>query len=390
MLQIPHRKLRILAVYANHGGCSFYRTLSPMKVLQEEHPDKVEIRFTDNPLQLDQATGQVPPEDQLVDMNWADIIFTGNILKFGGPYTARVCEVAKNLGKFLHFDTDDLLTELYDSHKLYGVYKENKLDEITKYCYAISDLVTVTQVKFAKRIQPFVGKILATVRNTIDYSLPCWNHPKTEARFLRVGWAGGIHHIPDVKVFESVPHLVNQKVGRENIKWQFYGHPPPDQAKKGGWEDSVWPEYRARLLNAFKGQPNYQIFYALPPDSYGVYFSDMDLAIAPLQMNPFNDSKSDIKVAECSRYKIPLIASNVGCYNETIVNGETGFLIDPDAPKTEWVKVLSKLAKDKKLVKQMGQNLYDRTKDLFDARKQSTARLELYYRAMQDVGFQLK
>ena len=389
-LQIPHRKLKILSVFANYGGCSYYRTLCPMGVLQREHPDQVEVRFTDNPLELDvSANGAMPPPEKLVDMNWADIIFTGNILKFGGPYTARVCEVAKNLGKFLHFDTDDLLTELYDSHKLYSVYKENKLDEVTKYCYAIADLVTVTQVKFAKRVQPFVGKILATIRNTIDYSLPAWNHPRVEAKFCRIGWAGGIHHIPDVKVFESVPHLVNQRVGRENVKWQFYGHPPPDQAKKGGWEDSVWPEYRAKLLNAFKGQPNYQIFYALPPDQYGAYFSNMDIAIAPLQMNPFNDAKSDIKVAECARYKVPLVASNVGCYNETIVNGETGFLIDADAPKTKWVEVLSKLIKDKKLVKQMGQNLYDRTKDLFDCAKQSTNRLELYYRAMQDVGYKL-
>ena len=104
----------------------------------------------------------------------------------------------------------------------------------------------------------------------------------------------------------------------------------------------------------------------------------------------FNDSKSDIKVAECSRYKIPLVASNVGCYDETIINGETGYLIDPDAPKSEWVKTLSKLCKDKKHRIELGQNLHDRTKDLYDGRKQTHMRYQLYVQAIKDTNHPLK
>ena len=139
----------------------------------------------------------------------------------------------------------------------------------------------------------------------------------------------------------------------------------------------------AQLLNGFKGQKNYQVHYAVPPNQYGKFYANMDVAIAPLAMNDFNDSKSDIKVAECSRYKIPLVASNVGSYNQTIINGETGYLLDPDAPKSEWAKVLSKLVKDKKHRMELGQNLHDRTKDIFDARKQAHQRLEIYKQVMQ-------
>ena len=120
-----------------------------------------------------------------------------------------------------------------------------------------------------------------------------------------------------------------------------------------------------------------------------MYYADMDVAIAPLEMNDFNDSKSDIKVAECSRYKIPLVASNVGCYDDTIINGETGYLIDPDSPKSEWVKVLTKLCKDKKHRIELGRNLHERTKDLFDGRKQSQARYDLYLAAIKDTGYKL-
>ena len=377
-------------VYANHGGCSYYRQLSPMKMLSEELPDKVEIRYSDNPLEVDPKDASMPTHDKLEDMNWADIVFVANILKWGGPYTARVVGVAKELGKFVHFDTDDLLTDLYEEHHLFKTYKDNNLDEITKFCYHSADLVTVTQVKFAERIKPFVGKCLAIVKNVLDYSLEAWNFPKSKAKFTRIGYAAGIHHRGDVRVFSSVPHIVNQKVGKENVQWNFYGHPPPDANRpKGGWEEKVWPEYMQSLLKGFKGHKNYNIHYALPPDAYGRYYASMDVAIAPLQMNNFNDSKSDIKVAECSRYKIPLIASNVGCYDETIINGETGYLIDPDAPKSEWIKILSKLCKDKNHRIEMGKNLHDRTKDLFDGRKQAQQRYDLYMRAIQDLGHKL-
>ena len=143
------RKLKILVVFANHGGCSYYRQLSPMGMLAQELSDKVEVRFNDNPLEVDTEKNYAPPADKLNDMNWADIVFVANILKYGGPYTARVIGIAKELKKFVHFDTDDLLTDLYKEHHLYETYRDNKLGDVTKYCYYSADLVTVTSAKFA-------------------------------------------------------------------------------------------------------------------------------------------------------------------------------------------------------------------------------------------------
>ena len=110
---------------------------------------------------------------------------------------------------------------------------------------------------------------------------------------------------------------------------------------------------------------NHAIYGALPSSDYGVFYSNIDLAIAPLQSNAFNDSKSDIKVAECGRYKVPLIASDVGCYDDTIVNGQTGFLVPPGASKSEWSKLLSKVLKDPKWIREMGENLHTITEELF-------------------------
>lgn len=384
-------KLKILCVPANEGGCAYYRIIAPYKKLEELYPDKVEIRWNKNPLGVDEKTGQWIPDWDFADMKWADIVFTQNLSNFGGNYTARIVGKAKEFGKFVHYDTDDLLTNIYKGHRLYNVYKEKGLEDITKFIYSHSDLVSVTQRKFAERVKPYCTNALAVIKNCVDYNLPCWNMPKvvlTEGKkkkvkknYTRFGWAGGIHHEQDLHYFSGVPHFVNQRVGRENCQWDFYGHPPP-QTAKDDWQIDVWNKYRNIILRGFKGSRNWAIHYAQPPDRYGQFFTNMDVALAPLENNEFNDSKSEIKVAECGRYGIPLVASNVGCYDEWIKDGETGFLIDPDKGISEWVRVLTLCAKNPKLVKQMGENLYNLTEENFDMNKVVKQRLDLYEELM--------
>jgi len=199
----------------------------------------------------------------------------------------------------------------------------------------------------------------------------------------RVGWAGGIHHEEDVKEFAGVPHMVNGRVGRQNVHWGFYGCPLPDvTGTSDQWQYEVWLNYKKILLQGFRGAPNWQVYNALSPDTYGGIYSQMDIAIAPLQMNNFNDSKSEIKVAECGRYKVPLIASDVGCYDETIINGKTGYLLPPSASRHEWVKVLTRCIKNPDHVREMGENLHKVTEEFFDLNKVCIKRLELYEQAI--------
>lgn len=379
------RKLRILTVPANFGGCSYYRIIDPYKKLVDLFPNVVEVRQNLNPLGVNEKTGQWVPDWTFEDMKWADIIFTQNLSNFGERYTARIIGKAVEFGKFVHYDTDDLLTNVYEGHRLHKIYNERKLDEFTKHIYANSHLVTVTQRKFAERVKPYCGNVLAIVKNAIDYNLPCWNHlkrPNHKKNYCRFGWAGGIHHEQDLKYFAGVPGMVNGRVGVQNCQWDFYGHPPPG-TKDEDWQVDVWKNYQRLLLRGYKGAKNYKIHYALPPDQYGVFFTNMDIALAPLENNMFNDSKSEIKLAESGRYSVPLVASNVGCYDEWIKNGETGYLIAPDAPLTEWVRVLSNLAKQPDLVREMGENLHKITEENFDLNKVVERRLELYYESMK-------
>lgn len=333
------RKLRILVVKANEGGCTYYRSILPFQKLEELFSNVVEIKWEHNPLGWDtQKPGQ---EGDMELLKWADIVHTANIHALGGNYTARLCGKAKEFGKLFHFDTDDLLTNLYDEHKLKEVYEKGGLSFVTKFIYFHADLVTVTQEKFAKEVSQFIQEtnMLAVIKNAIDYNLPCWNTPKTNnGNKVRIGWAGGIHHLPDVKEFSSVPWLVNQKVGKERILWDFYGRPPIDKTKpikeeRENFEQQTWDYYEKVLTAGFKGARNYNVYAALPTHQYGIFYANMDIAIAPLKMNPFNDMK-------CFRFgeKILMYDGSIKEVQDIQVGDK---LIGPDS-KVRNVKALSR------------------------------------------------
>ena len=282
------KKLHILAFIPNFGGCSYYRLLLPGRKLNEHYSNAVEVRFTENPLGVDLKTNKENIDEEL--FNWADIVWTNNIPNFGMNYLARVLGITKERGKLFWQDTDDLLTELYKGHRLEKVYNEQGLSENTKWVYYNSDLVSVTQNKFAQRIRDFIGPktCLAVIKNSIDYTLPCWNAEKVKVpkdRFVRVGWAGGIHHEEDVKEFAGIPWLVNQKVGKENVRWDFYGKPPIDPKSNEKWQHDVWVNYERIICRWFRNYKNYTINAAMNADQYGIMFSNFDIGIAPLQMN---------------------------------------------------------------------------------------------------------
>lgn len=389
------RKLKVLVAPANKGGCSFYRAWDPFEKLEEQFPNIIECRYNENPLEIDTESKEEGTKGY-EDINWADVVFTQNLSNFGGPATVRLIGLSKEFGKFVWYDTDDLLTDIYDDHRLKKLYVEHDLENLTKFIYSNADLVTVTQEKFAGRVAPYCSNTLAVVKNAIDYDAnPCWNMPKSippRKNIVRIGWVGGIHHEADVKEFASVPALVNQRAGRERVHWGFYGRPPKemrpgiDSSAPSDWQQEVWDNYERTLLKGFRGAKNWDVYPALGPRDYGAFYTNIDVAIAPLQSNDFNDSKSDIKVAECGRYKIPLVATDVGCYNDTIVNGETGYLIPPDAPAKEWVRVLTHLIKNPKKVKYMGENLHSITEELFNLNKVAYHRLDILEFAMNKVS----
>jgi glycosyltransferase involved in cell wall biosynthesis len=389
---MENKKIKILLFVPNEGGCSQHRMILPFKKMEELHGDEIELRWEKNPLGFDNETkkweffdpDQKPYTGPIPSIDWADIVMTVNISNYGGPYTFEVMRQAKQRGKITHWDTDDLLINIYEGHRLKQTYVENGLEELSKHLYGLVDLVSVTQEKFASYVAPYAtlndGK-LVIIKNCLDLKHPSWNVPKVQTKNLcKFGWVGGIHHDVDVKHVFGVFSAVNQKVGLEKVFWGLYGKPRLDPSnKEDAWQLDVWKGYEAAMAGTIRGKrKNYKIYPALPTDQYGQFYSNIDVSIAPLDPNQFNMSKSNIKAVEAGAYGIPLIASNVGDYDTIIKHNETGILISPDNPKSEWIRQLSRLAKDKKLREELGKNLQEVVRSGFDLNTSVTQRLNLY------------
>tara|TARA_R110000824_G_scaffold160427_2_gene335190 strand:- start:582 stop:1730 length:1149 start_codon:yes stop_codon:yes gene_type:complete len=372
-------KLKILVVPANDGGCSYYRAIMPFEKLQYHCKDEVEIRFNKNPIGWEASSNTADTIHE--DLPWCDIIMTQNISNFGPTFMVELFKAAKDEGKFIHYDTDDLLTEIYPGHRLYQIYKDRELSKLTKALYYNADLVSVTQKKFANRIEQYVQGTLAVIKNAIDFELPCWNLSKnyrtSKKEPCKIGWVGGIHHEQDVKQVPGLGISVNAKVGPENIRWGLYGRPPMGEEGPEDWQQKVWDEY-TRILVGAQRHKNWQVFQAMPSDRYGAMYASIDVAIAPLEWNNFNDSKSEIKLMEAGRYGIPLIATDCGAYDEIIENGVTGYLIPKDNKISDWNKAISKCVKDPKHAREMGRKLKSIVDERFDINKVVHYRLDLY------------
>jgi len=76
------------------------------------------------------------------------------------------------------------------------------------------------------------------------------------------------------------------------------------------------------------------------------YLSKIDINTAPLELNTFNDAKSELKIFEAGLVMTPTIASLTASYKNCIKDGINGFLA---LTKEDWAEKISLLIEDRKL-----------------------------------------
>ncbi|WP_233787540.1 glycosyltransferase family 2 protein [Pseudomonas yangonensis] len=107
----------------------------------------------------------------------------------------------------------------------------------------------------------------------------------------RVGWAGGVSHTGDLEmIVDVVKELANE------VEWVFFGMCP----------DKLRPyvhEYHA----------------GVPIRDYPAKLAqlNLDLAVAPVEQNLFNDCKSNLRLLEYGACGFPVICSDVLCYQNS-------------------------------------------------------------------------
>jgi glycosyltransferase involved in cell wall biosynthesis len=104
----------------------------------------------------------------------------------------------------------------------------------------------------------------------------------------RVGWAGGIGHRGDL---ELITDVIRELAGE--VEWVFFGMCP----------EKIRPYV-------------HEIHVGVDIDDYPAALAalDLDLALAPVEQNLFNDCKSNLRLLEYGACGYPVICSDVLCY----------------------------------------------------------------------------
>ncbi|GIH26083.1 hypothetical protein Aph01nite_43930 [Acrocarpospora phusangensis] len=194
---------------------------------------------------------------------------------------------------------------------------------------AMATRVTTCSNRLAEIMSAF-HRDVRVVPNGLPREVLSWPPPVAGERVL-VGWSGTDSTIAELPL--AARHLRKLLDRQPNVDVHTIGVPGPLVAKAGLRHERV---------------TNYG-----PRAKPGEYLRAIDWQVwaAPYRNTPFNRAKAATKFLEASALGIPIVASRMGSYADSIVHGETGFLVSADH---EWDTYLRMLVEDADLRTEMG------------------------------------
>jgi glycosyltransferase involved in cell wall biosynthesis len=233
------------------------------------------------------------------------------------------------------YEIDDALTHIPPTNPHYHEYQSLK-SRICEYL-SCADLVTVPTL-YLKELYHSYNKNIALLPNYIH--LETWKNlprPKKENRPHTLLLSGTFTHHPDLSLLEAaLIQILNQQY--REIRLLLWGIPAKNLS-------------RLPQVKTMEILPDYKQYAAALKDLHA------DMAIIPLENNPFNLAKSNIKWLEYSVCRIPGIYSNLLPYSGTVRDGETGIL----APNSTagWYQTLEAMLANPGRLEKIRENAYN-------------------------------
>lgn len=179
-----------------------------------------------------------------------------------------------------------------------------------------------------------------------------------------LGWAGSSGHKRDI---EAVIDVIGQVM-------RTYSH--VDFAFMG--DEAIYHTLSSTLPS---GRSMYTPAGTL--DDYLFFLQNLDIGIAPLQDNPYNRCRSDVKFLEYASRGVVSILSSLTPYKTLVQHGETGFLYDSSQ---QLKAILSMLACDRVLRDRISKEAYSYVKH-YRLEEMHTERRLAYYSSLIKDGY---
>lgn len=408
------RKYNVLVVPSDKFGCGLHRSLNPHIQLDKLYGDKFNVEINYSP-------------------NWADL---ASFDKYDIIHIHKgLYNDMETFWKFLDYCKEHKITTIMDiddnwdvgpQHPLYLTNKSMKVPEKMIENIKRFDYVTTTTEIFANKIRKY-NKNVFVYPNAIDPEEEQYLPIKNESKRIRIGFVMGSAHEKDMEQLKGFSNMlggmgildkiqivlcgydlrgtvniVNQQgvmVGQRPIKptesvWYSYEKTCTDDYK------ICSPAYKDFLHKFLKGvqwplveNEPYRREWTKDVDNYATHYRNVDILLAPLDPNPFNEVKSELKFIEAGFTHTAIIATNFGPYTigsknmfekGGIINDEGNcVLIEPSKRPKDWVKVIKKLIDNPELITKLQDNLYNSVKDKYDIRNVTKARAEWYQSIIQ-------
>lgn len=405
---MAEKKIKVLVVPSDTFGVGLYRSVSPHTQLDKLYGDEFDVEINYN-----------PPYANHEFFDQYDIIHIHKGLVENMDEFWAFLDYCKAHNITTVMDIDDNW-DVGPQHPLYVTNKAMKVPEKIIENIRRFDYVTTTTQIFADKIKKYNKNVLI-FPNAIDPEEEQYSPVKNPSDRIRFGFVMGSAHEKDMQqirgVFNSLPKEVLDKIqvvlcgydlrGAVNIVDQsgkMVGQRPIKP------EESVWytyekivtgdyaicsPMYKDFLHKFIKGVqwPNaanepYRREWTKDVSNFAEHYRNVDVLLAPLDCNPFNEVKSELKFVEAGFTKTALICTDFGpytiCSDPFIKFGgeinEKGncILIEDGKKHKAWKKSILKLVEHPEYIEMLANNLYNTVKDKYDIRNVTKTRAEWY------------
>ena len=400
-----NKKIKILVIPSDKGGCGFFRSLQPHLFLKENYGDLFDIDIT----------YQIPSYIQL------DKFFIQYDIIHIHKQLDRNCELIK-LMKFcgcrVIVDIDDHY-DLGNDHPMSITARiENWKEPIINHLKLADMVITTTEI-FKKELLKH-NKNVVVIPNAINPKEKQFIPKPTKSDRLRFGIICGSSHLEDIKLLNgmvsTLPKETLDKIqfvlcGFDTNGTRTYRDIKTGQITSRPIEpkETCWYEYEKILTNNYsivsqehkdflnkfiKGSeyPNineaYRRCWTKNITEYATHYNNIDVLLVPLKENNFNKVKSQLKVIEAGFFNKAIIAQNFGPYTIDLVpmiekggvineNGNA-LLVDSNKNHKQWAKYITKLVNDREMLNKLQTNLHNTVKDRYNLETVSKIRVSAY------------
>jgi glycosyltransferase involved in cell wall biosynthesis len=270
---LPWRPLPVvLAVHADNFGCGHYRIIHPGQGMTQAGLADVRVsEYHYGPIEME----RLRPDAWVLQRLVGDVPF--ETVRRTAPFT-QAFKVA---------ELDDYLLNLplKNGHR---DHMPKEVPRLLRRWLALMDRFVVSTVPLAEAMAGLHPDI-----RVVPNRLPPdrWGRLaslRRQGRRPRVGWAGGVGHQGDLELIADVV-----KALADEVEWVFLG---------------MCPEPMRRYLH------EYHVPVAIEAYPAKLASLNLDLALAPLEHNIFNDCKSNLRLLEYGACGYPVVCSDVTPY----------------------------------------------------------------------------